>query len=801
MSADMSTDAGAAAGALRGRDHLVGARIPRREDGRLLVGGGRYVGDVSLPRMVHAAFVRSSQAHARIVAIDLDAAREVDGVLAVYAAADLDPVTFVDYATGPGLRKTPQPVLAGETVRFVGEPVAVVIAESRALAEDAIELVDVTYEALTPHTDVERSAQSESDLLFPELGSNVVYRNHVVIGDPAAAFASADHVVSGRYHSNRFVASPMEGAGIVASYDAGAKELQVWASTQSAHLLRTRLADATGLAAHRIRVVVPDVGGAFGQKIAIRVEEAAVVLAALRVRRPVRWIEDRYENLIAAPHSKEQVIDLDLALAADGTFLAIRARIVGDSGAYSHNTASALIEPHHAARLMPSVYRIRDYEYDVSAVLTNKSPVAPYRGVGMTAGHSARELVIERAARLLRRDPAALRLQNMIASDAFPYTSCTGMVYDSGSYRESLQQVLEQIDYEGFRREQAVAREQGRYLGIGISPYVEPTGWGTEGARQAGSTSFVTHDAARVSMDASGKVLIAAGTSSQGQGHDTTLCQVVADQLSLDLDDVALMATDTASSPMSTPGTRASRVAVIVGGALTLAATELREKLVAIAGALLEADPADLELRDGRIGVTGAPEHSVAIAEVAHAAHYDTGIRDAVPEPHLTSTRFYDAKATYANGCFATTVEVDPATGAVSLLRFEAVEDCGTMINPLIIDGQVHGAVVQGIGGALFEEIVYGDDGQIHTSTFMDYLLPSAPEIPEIGVSHLESPSPNSIGGIKGMGESGVIGTPAAVANAVADALSPFGVVIESMPLSPQAVVRLLDGARARSRA
>jgi carbon-monoxide dehydrogenase large subunit len=778
------------------RSPLIGVPVRRREDARFLQGDARYVADVALPRMAHAAFVRSSQPHARITGIDVAAARCADGVVAVFAAADLPAVTFVDYATAPGLWKTPQPVLAAEKARFVGEPLALVVAESRALAEDAAELIEVTYEPLTTHVDVEAAAAATDDVLFAELGSNVVFHDHVVFGDPAEAFARADHVVTGRFRSNRFVAAPMEAAGMVANFDAAAQELQVWASTQSADLLRTRLSDATGLPSHRIRVIVPDVGGAFGQKIPIRVEEAAVALAAMRAGRPVRWVEDRYENLVAGPHAKEQLIDVELALAADGTFLGIRARVVGDAGAYSHNSASALIEPMHTCRLMPGVYRLDDYEYDVRAVVTNKSPVAPYRGVGMTAGHTARELVIDRAARVLGRDPASLRLQNMVRSEAFPYRSCTGMVYDSGSYQESLEKALDHIDYDGFREAQDAARAEGRYLGVAVSPYVEPTGWGSEGARQCGSSSFVSHDGARVTMDQSGKVLIAAGTSSQGQGHETALCQLVADQLSLELDDVVLLPTDTASSPISTPGTRASRVAVVIGGAMTLAAVEVRDKLVAIAASLLEADPADVEVADGRIGVRGSPAVSLPIPEVAHAAYYDAGIREAVPEPNLTSTRFYDPKPTYSNGCFAATVEVDPATGDVRLLRFVAVEDCGTVINPMIVEGQLRGAVVQGIGGALFEAMVYGEDGQLLTSTFVDYLLPAAPEIPGIEVAHLCSPSPNTLGGMKGMGESGIIAAPAVVANAVADALSPFGVDVEALPLSPQAVVRLLTDAQ-----
>jgi carbon-monoxide dehydrogenase large subunit len=502
---------------------------------------------------------------------------------------------------------------------------------------------------------------------------------------------------------------------------------------------------------------------------------------------------------VAAPHAKEQVIDLELALAHDGTFLALRACIVGDAGAYSHNSASALIEPLWSSRLMPSVYRLENYEYDMSAVLTNKSPVAPYRGVGATAGHSARELLIERAARLLGRDPADLRLQNMITSDSFPYTSCTGMVYDSGSYQESVHTALAALDYPSFRKEQAAARARGRCLGIGISPYVEPSGWGTEGARQAGSSSFVSHDSARVVMDNTGKVTIAVGTASQGQGHATTLCQLVADQLSVDVDDVTLLAVDTTSAPMSMAGTRASRVTVVVGGALVLAASDVRQTLLAVAGALLEVDPADLELLDGRIGVVGAPERSLDVVEVARAAHLNPDIRRVVPEPQLTSTRFYDPKATYSNGCLAAVVEVDPETGAVELLRFLAVEDCGTVVNPMIVDGQVHGAVAQGIGGALYENMLYGEDGQLLTTTFMDYLLPTASEIPDIGVLHLSSPSPNSIGGLKGMAESGSIASPAAVANAVADALSPYGIEITSMPLTPQVVVRLIDEAQRKA--
>ena len=747
--------------------------------------------------MLHAAFVRSPHAHAGIRSIDVARALARPGVAAVLIGGDVDGAPLVDRMRLEGLAKTPQPILATDRVRFVGEPVAVVLADSRYLAEDAAEHVDVDYEPLAVVADVEQAMADGAPLLFDGLGSNVVYRRSRTLGEVEAAFREADRVFSQTYHGNRFAAAPLETRGCLADYDPATGAMTVWSSTQCPHLLRNRLARALDFPEHKLRIIAPDVGGGFGQKIPMQPEEGVVAAAARRLGRPVRWAEDRRENLVAGTHAKEQLVRVEVAVRSDGTLLGLKAVFVGDAGAYSFNSASALIEPYLASVLMPSVYRLVNYELEVLAVVTNKSPVAPYRGVGWTAGHSAREILFDRVARKLGIDPADFRRRNMIRSGELPFLSCTGMLYDSGSYVESLELALEAVDYERLRDEQAALREQGRYLGIGISPYVEPTGWGSEGGAQA-SWPFASHDSASVSVDPSGKVSVAISVSPHGQGHETSLAQIVADILDVDLADVAVVHSDTTATPFGI-GTRASRSAVVAGGALALAAQQVRTRLLRIAAILLEADPSDLEQRDGTIQVRGVPERAVGLAQVAEAAYFSPAVRAHEPEPMLTATSFYDPRATYSNGCIVAVCEVDAETGLVTLRRVVAAEDCGRMLNPLIVDGQVHGAVAQGIGGALYEELAYDRDGQMLTGSFLDYLLPTATEVPDIAVAHIETPSPFTVGGIKGMGESGVIATPAAVANAVQDALAPFGARVTGMPLTPDVVRRLARSTQASS--
>jgi carbon-monoxide dehydrogenase large subunit len=716
----------------------------------------------------------------------------VPGVHAVLTAPDLPHEPLVDLLTIEGLRKTPQPALADERVRFAGEAVAVVLADSRYEAEDGAELVEVGYEALPAVVDAESASSRTAPLLFPELGSNIVYEGRRSIGDVEGAFADAAHVSRLVFSGNRYLAAPLEPRGCAAEYEPSTGSLTFWSSTQSPHLLRRRLSLATGIGEARIRVIAPDVGGGFGQKIPIHPEEVAVALAARQLGRTVVWLEDRRENLTAAPQAKEQRIRIELALGAGGEFLALRAGILGDAGAYSYNNSSALIEPYLAAVLMPGVYRLRNLEYEVRAVVTNKAPVAPYRGVGWTQGHCARELLVDQAARELALDPADLRRRNLVPDGGFPYTSCTGMVYDSGSFEESLELALSLANYPAFRQRQEAGRAEGRHLGIGISPYVEPTGWGSEGARQA-SWAMASHDAARVTLEPSGEITVAIGTPSQGQGHATTFAQLAADVLGADPAAVATVTNDTAAVPISIAGTRASRTAVVLGGAVLRAATDLRERILRVAGHLLEADPDDLHVVDGGVALRDAPSRVVSLREVATAAYVRPDVRAAIPEPDLSVSAFYDPPATYSNGCVVALVEVDGDTGAVRVERLLAAEDCGTIINPPIVDGQIRGALAQGVGGALLEQLVYDGDGQPQASTLMDYLLPTAAEVPPIEVAHCSSPSPLTPAGIKGMGESGLIATPAAIASAVADALSPLGARVDRLPLTPDVVSAMIN--------
>ena len=775
---------------------LIGRAIPRREDARLLTGRARYLADIQMPGMLDAAFVRSPFAHAAVSSIGSSVATEVPGVVGVLTNASLPAHSaLVDSVSIDGLVKTPQSPLANGVVRFVGEPVAVVVGDDRYVAEDGAGAVEVEYDLLDPVMSVQAGMNPGSPLLFPELGTNIVYRGTKTFGDPAHAFAGADRVYEGLFEGGRLTATPIETRGCLASFDAGRGELAVWSSTQGPHLLRRRLATTTGLPENRIRVVAADVGGGFGQKIPASPEEVAIALSSIALERPVRWIEDRRENLTAAPHAKQQTVTTEIAVDRDGTFVAMRSQVIGDAGAFSFNTASALIEPYLSALLMPSVYKIEHFECEIVAVLTNKAPVSPYRGVGWTASHTARELLIDEIAADGGWDPAELRRRNMIRSAELPHTNAVGMVYDSGSYQESLDDALALADYRGFRERQRRARESGRFLGIGISPYVEPNGWGSEGAHQT-HWAFASYDSARVTMDPSGLVTVAIGAPSQGQGHETSLAQIAADALGVALDVVKVEQNDTATTPASIAGTRASRVAVVLGGAISVAALELKDRLLRVASILLEVAEEDLRVADGRVFVSDTSGRGLAVAEVAAAAHFDPSIRAAYPDPLMSVERFHDPRATYSNGCIVATVEVDPGTGGVEVEGIVVIEDCGKMINPLIVEGQSRGAAAQGLGCALFEGVAYDDAGQILTGTLMDYLIPTASDVPAISIGHIESLSPHTMHGAKGMGESGMIAVPAAIANAVADAI-PGHAVIARLPVTPDDVASAFEASAA----
>jgi len=666
------------------------------------------------------------------------------------------------------------------------------VAENRYIAEDAAELVAVDYEPLPAVTDAERAMAPDAPLLHEDLGTNVVYQKVTTLGDVDSVFAQADRIFRRRFHTNRFVAAPMETRGCLSVYERSSGHLTFYSSTQMPHMLRLFLSLFLGIPEHKVRVISPEVGGGFGQKMTIYPEEVVIAYLGKVLGRPVKWVEDRRENLAAATHAKEQIIELEAAVRNDGKVLGLKARLIGDGGAYSFNTASALIEPLAAAGIIPGVYDIQAYQHEVIAVCTNKAPVGAFRAVGWTAAQTARELFFDEIARELGLDPAEFRRRNVITSDQFPYTTITGMVYDSGSYQESLERALELVGYEELRRRQAELRQQGRHLGIGISLYVEPTAWGSEIALQAGFP-FPSHDNATVTIDPTGKVRVAVSVHSHGQGHETTLAQVAAEILGVSIDDVIVEHGDTDRAPWGM-GTYASRSAVIGGGMVALAAREVREKVLRVASRLLEVAPEDLDIQDGNVFVKGAPDRSLSLFQVAFAAYLDGRVRAEGEEPLLSATKFYDPRATYSNGCIVTVCEVDGETGTVHLDKIVAVEDCGTMLNPMIVEGQVMGAIAQGIGGALYEAMVYDENGQLLTDTFVTYALPTATEVPELLIEHLETPSPVTIGGIKGIGEGGLLATPASVAGAVLDAIWPAGRAIEQLPLTPERVLRALGG-------
>jgi aerobic carbon-monoxide dehydrogenase large subunit len=780
---------------------LFGASVPRREDPRLLRGEGRFVDDIKLPGMLHAAFVRSPHAHARVTGLGVDAAARRPGVLRVLTFADLarwmKPLPLFG-AVPPGLaarvevamKQVGQLAMARDVVRYVGEIVAMVVADSRALAEDAAEAVEVDWEPLPVVTDMVAGGEPGAPLIHAEWGDNVALRFRTGFGDAAAAFREADVRAHERFLIQRYVGMPMETRGVLAQWDTRDGSLTTWNGTQVVHFVQQGLVTALGLPAHKIRVIAPDVGGGFGTKATGYPEDLLIPAAAIACRRPVKWIEDRREHMMAAAHARHQVHDIEIAARRDGTMLAVRDRIWVDLGAYNswgivlpYNTVAHLLGPH----------RVPALEVECRGVVTNKTPNAPYRGAGRPETVYAMDRIVDCLARALRMDPAELRRKNYLGEAdmpyelGIPYRDGNRLVYDSGDFRATLEAGLKAIGYEALRREQATLREQGTYRGIGISGYVEGTAIGP-------------YEGAVVRMDASGRAVVATGACSQGQGHETSFAQVAADVLGVPLDWVTVVGGDTAAIPFGI-GTFASRSAVNAGSSIFVAAGKVREKLAAAAAALLEAAPADIEIADGLASVRGTPGSAVPLARVIQSA-LPTFARVGAVTPDFEATVYHhQPTVTYTSAVHIAYLEVDEGTGAVRILRYVVAHDCGRLINPMIVEGQIHGGVAQGIGGGLLEEMVYDEQGQLLTGTFMDYLVPTAMELPPIETVHLEYPSPRNPLGIKGIGEGGAISPPAALANAVEDALAPFGVRVTRTPLGPDTVRGLITAAREGARA
>jgi carbon-monoxide dehydrogenase large subunit len=758
---------------------LTGARVKRVEDPRLLRGRGRYVADLALPGMLSVAFVRSVHAHAEVREIDAARARAQPGVVAVATAADLRGAVrpLAPRLDGGGFTATAWLPLAEGRVRFVGEAVAAVIAERAPLAADGREAVAVSYAPLPAITSIDAGLAA----------GQILFRRDWRRGDVDTALATAPLVLRETFSHGRCAPVPLEPRGVVADWDGAT--LTVWASTQTPQILRSALAATLQLSESQVRVIVPDVGGGFGLKVHVFPEDVAVAALARRLGRPLKWIEERRENLAAGSHAREQRVELAVAADRQGRLLALQARMLSDAGAYHIHALTQALEPLGTASILPGPYLTPAYAYEAVAVATNKPPLGAYRGVGMTMGAFVMERALDLVAERLDLDPAEVRRRNLIPREAYPFTSASGMTYDSGDFPKALELALDLSGYEELKRERERARAAGRQVGIGVACYTEYTGMGTEVFRRRGMQEIPGIEAAMVRVEPDGAVRCAVSFPSQGQGHATALGQIVADRLGVPLERVCVQPVDTHASPVGS-GTFGSRGAVAMVGAAGAAADVVRRKVTRLAAHLLEAAPDDIVLDGGNAHVKGMPQRAVSFLDVARAAYSRPGGEGL--EPGLEATIYFDPPGpTFSGAVHVAFVEVDPQTGGVRVLGYTVVEDCGPVINPLLVEGQVHGAVCQGAGEALREAIVYDDQGQLLTATLMDYALPRADDVPEPRLGHLETPAPRVPGGIKGMGEGGTIGAPAALANAVADAVRPRGLTITRLPVRPSDLVAM----------
>jgi carbon-monoxide dehydrogenase large subunit len=784
---------------IHARPKIIGARIKRTEDPRLLTGLGAYTDDRQVPRVLHVAFRRSDQAHARIRSIDCSAASAAPGVVAVFTAEDLATAVrpLIAISRMPSYYPTPLLPLARGKVRYVGEPVVGIIAQSRYHAEDALELVAIDYEPLAAVSDAEQAARSDAPLLHEEAGTNVMVGREFKRGDIEAVLQSAPVRVKARFRMHRKTALSIEPRACLAEYDPGRDALTLHSATQVPGIVRDALATALDMPGHQVRVVAPDVGGGFGGKGSLYPEEIFVCAAARRLRRAVKWTSDRLEDLAASNHAFDEIVDAELALDQEGHILGLSADVIGDVGAYSVYPWTAGLEPVQVVSFLPGPYRVQHYRGRVRAVATSKAPTGPYRGVGRPISTFVMERLVDMAAVRLGIDAKDIRLRNLIAAEELPYKVASGIVWDKSGFQECLNAACAAIGYDTLRAKQKEARAAGRWVGIGIACYAELTGIGSRISVAPGMPINTGTETAIVRIDSTGAVTAAFGVAAHGQGLETTLAQVVAEHLGARFDDIRIVQGDSAAVPGGT-GTFASRSMVLAGGAATLAAQAVREKVLNAASHLLEASAADLIAEDGRVTVAGT-DRSITFREVARAVYSELARLPAEARGELAATRTYDPVfGTTSAATHVATVEIDPETFEVRVERFAVAEDCGKLVNPLIVEGQVHGGVAQGIGAALYEEVIHDERGQITTGSLVDYLVPSACEIPPMQVVHLESESPTTLGGFRGMGEGGTIGAPAAVANAIADALAPLGIEINELPATPERLFRLIEAARAR---
>lgn len=765
----------------------IGSRIKRKEDPRLLRGVGKYVGDIHRVGMVHAAILRSTHAHARISKVDTSQALRLEGVIGVLTAADMPGLKTIPMRTGriPGLERSQQFPIATTKVRYVGDPVAVVVAASRYIAEDAIELIDVAYEAVGPVTDARQSMQAGAPQLHDAVPNNIAANFHVDVGDVDGAFADCDLILEEEFSTQRHGAVPLETRGLVAEFDEGRGLLTMWGPTKMTHTNWRILSDLIGLPQSCIHFIEPEVGGGFGARGEFYPEDFLIPFAAMRFRKPVCWIEDRSENLKAMNQSRQQQHRVKIGVKRDGTIMAMDAEILFDMGGYTrtHGGVPAIA----ASAMLRGPFRVKNYRCNVFCVLTNKTPVGTYRSPGRYEANFVRERLLDIVAHRLNLDPADIRRRNLIRHEEMPYDLGKHpfhyMVYDTGDFPGQFERALERIGYEKLKTTCADAKKEGRAIGVGIGCFVETSGIGP-------------WEYARVEVDNAGKVVLYSGCNSVGQGIATALSQIVADELQVSIDDVRVVHGDTAKVPYGN-GSNASRSTVMAGSAAVGASRKVKDKLLRLASSALEIDAGDLFLRDGRVVARGAPERSLGFAEIAALALPGPALKSGMT-PGISEEDFFATdKRPFPYGVHVAVVEVDRETGMITILDYLVTEDVGRKINPMIIEGQMAGGLAQGIGGALLEDFVYDEDGQPLATSFMDYLMPTVMEMPQAQfISTEDFPTPHNPLGVKGAGEGGITAAGAALANAVSNAL---GVEVKKLPLRPDYILQLIQSNKSLS--
>jgi len=779
----------------------IGDRVRRKETLRFVTGTGRYVDDMLPPGTLHAAFVRSLYAHARIKAIDPEAARSMPGVHAVLTgkdvAAHLKPLRVGGSSL---LRPITLYPLAIDKVRYSGEPLAVVLADTRYLAEDAAEAVSVNYEPLPAVVDPELAMQQGGPYVHEEVGSNVVYKYHFATDGIDKVFQQAPCVIKERIRSHRISACPIETRAYLAHYNQQEDTLTMWSATANPHSLRTRIAETLSFPEGKIRVIAPDVGGSFGVKIQIYQEELLLPYLSRTLGRPVKWCETRVEHLSNGRHGRDQIHYIEIAVKKDGTILGIKDKIIADMGSTYTIDHSILA----SALYVPGVYQVQNYAVDAFGISTNKTTHGSLRGIGKADAAYVIERLIDIVARELNLDPVDIRMKNFIPSEAFPYRNVTGALYDSGQYHLCLKRALEVADYGKLRQEQKELRRKGQYRGIGVALVMEPT----SSSRIHATGGYAS---CRMRIEPSGTATVFSSMSEQGQGHETTIAQIVASQTGIPFDNIQVIHGDTLPTPYGF-GTGSSRSSVVLMPSAWVAAKKMRDKMLGIAARHLTVVPEKLDIREGEIFAKENPSHSVPIMEIVRTAYGAIHLLPENMEPGLETTGYFinpnidyepDDKgrmntfSSYPYAAVVAVVDVDVETGFIKIVKYCTVHDCGNRINPQIVDTQQQGSIVQGIGAALYEELRYDEEGQLLSSTLMDYRLPSVAEVPDITLDHIITPNPFTPLGAKGAGETGMLGPPPALCNAVEDALSPLGVKIRETPLTPERILDLIEKAQA----